>query len=205
PENLRFSKLVVLWGVNVLTTNVHLWRSILEARRNGACVVAIDPIRTRTAAASDVHLAPRPGTDAALAPGLLNVVLAEGREDRAVMGRASVGWDALRPRIFAFPPERTAEVTGLPVTAIVDLGRRLATTRPTGIRIGIGIQRHGGGGMAVRTISSIPGVTGDWRHAGGGVSYDTRGFYGLNRAALWRDHLRARPRPQCALTPPRAA
>jgi anaerobic selenocysteine-containing dehydrogenase len=193
PENLRFSKLVVLWGANVLTTNVHLWRSILEARRNGACVVAIDPIRTRTAAASDVHLAPLPGTDAALALGLLNVVLAEGREDREFIERATLGWDAFRPRILDFPPARTAEITGLPVAAIVDLGRRLATTRPTGIRVGIGIQRHGGGGMAVRTISCIPGVTGDWNHAGGGVCYDTRGFYGLDWAALWRDDLRTGP------------
>jgi anaerobic selenocysteine-containing dehydrogenase len=193
PENLRDSKLVVLWGANVLTTNVHLWRSILEARRHGACVVAIDPIRTRTAAACDVHLAPLPGTDAALALGLLNVVLAEGREDRDFIERATFGWEAFRQRILAFPPARAAEVTGIPASAIVDLGRRLATTRPTGIRIGIGIQRHGGGGMAVRTITCIPGVTGDWTHAGGGVSYDTRGFYGLDWAALWRDDLRSGP------------
>jgi anaerobic selenocysteine-containing dehydrogenase len=75
----------------------------------------------------------------------------------------------------------------------VRLGRQLAETRPTGIRIGIGIQRHGGGGMAVRTITCIPGVTGDWSHAGGGVCYDTRGFYGLDWAALWRDDLRPQP------------
>jgi anaerobic selenocysteine-containing dehydrogenase len=193
PETLRFSKLVLLWGVNVLTTNPHLWRSVLEARKNGAMVVAIDPIRTRTAAASDWHLAPMPGTDAALALGLLNVVLAEGREDREFIGRATVGWEAFRARILEFPPSRAADITGLPVESIVDLGKRLAETRPTGIRIGIGLQRHGGGGMAVRTITCIPGVTGDWRYPGGGVSYDTRGFYGLNWAALWRDDLRPRP------------
>ena len=193
PETLRFSKLVVLWGANVLSTNPHLWRSILEARRNGAEVVAIDPIRTRTAAASDWHLAPMPGTDAALALGLLHVVLAEGREDREFIARATVGWDVFRQRILEFPPSRVADLTGLPAEAIVGLGKRLAETRPTGIRIGIGIQRHGGGGMAVRTITCIPGVTGDWRHPGGGVCYDTRGFYGLDWAALWRDDLRTQP------------
>ena len=193
PETFRFSKLVVLWGANVLTTNPHLWRSILEARRNGALVVTIDPIRTRTAAQSDWHLAPIPGTDAALALGLLHVVLAEGSEDREFIARATVGWEAFRQRILEFPPSRAAAIAGLPTETIVELGMRLATTRPTGIRIGIGIQRHGGGGMAVRTITCIPGVTGDWKHAGGGVSYDTRGFFGVDWAALWRDDLRARP------------
>ena len=176
PETLRFSKLVVLWGANVLSTHPHLWRPILEARKNGASIVSIDPIRTRTAAASDWHLAPMPGTDAALALSLLHVVLAAGSEDREFIGEHTVGWEAFRQRILEFPPNRAAAITGLPEESIVDLGKRLAETRPTGIRIGIGIQRHGGGGMAVRTITCIPGVTGDWRHAGGGVHYDTRGF-----------------------------
>lgn len=193
PETLRMSKLIVLWGTNVLSTNPHLWRSILEARSQGASIVAIDPIRTRTAAASDWHLAPMPGTDAALALGLLHVVLAEGAEDRAFIEQHTVGWEAFRERILAFPPSRAAEITGLSAESIVELGKRLAGARPTGIRIGIGLQRHGGGGMAVRTITCIPGVTGDWRHPGGGVNYDTRGFYGMNWAALWRDDLQPRP------------
>ena len=193
PETLRFSKLIVLWGANVLSTNPHLWRSILEARKNGAWIVAIDPIRTRTAAASDWHLAPIPGTDAALAFALLQVVLTEGKEDLQFIAEHTVGWEAFRQRILEFPPSRAAGITGLPTESIVELGRRLAETRPTGIRIGIGIQRHGGGGMAVRAITCIPGVTGDWSYPGGGVCYDTRGFYGVNWAALWRDDLRRRP------------
>jgi anaerobic selenocysteine-containing dehydrogenase len=200
PETLRFSKLVVLWGANVLSTNPHLWRPILEARRNGASIVAIDPIRTRTAAASDWHLAPMPGTDGALALGLLNVVLSERREDREFLSERTVGWEAFRKRILEFPPSRAAAITGLPAESIVALGKRLADTRPTGIRIGIGIQRHGGGGMAVRTITCIPGVTGDWRYPGGGVCYDTRGFFGLNWAALWRDDLRPRQTRALSMT-----
>ena len=192
PETLRHSKLVVLWGANVLSTNPHLWRPILEARKNGASIVSIDPIRTRTAAASDWHLAPIPGSDAALALGLLHVVLSEGKEDRQFMDERTIGWDAFRQRILQFPPSRAAAITGLSTESIVELGQRLADTRPTRIRIGIGIQRHGGGGMAVRTITCIPGVTGDWKYPGGGVCYDTRGFYGVNWAALWRDDLRTR-------------
>src|SRR5262249_29427582 len=132
-------------------------------------------------------------TDAALALGLLHVVLAEGREDCDFIGRHTVGWEAFRQRILEFPPARAAEVTGLPASTIVELGHELATIRPTGIRVGIGLQRHGGGGMAVRTITCIPGVTGDWTFAGGGVSYDTRGFFGVDWAALWRDDLRPGP------------
>jgi anaerobic selenocysteine-containing dehydrogenase len=192
PEALRFSRLVVLWGANVLSTHPHLWRPILEARKNGALVVSIDPIRTRTAAASDWHLAPIPGTDAALALGLLNVVLSEQREDRGFIDEHTIGWEAFRQRILEFPPARAAEVTGLPAASVVELGRRLAESPATGIRIGIGIQRHAGGGMAVRTITCIPGVTGDWRHPGGGVCYDTRGFFGGDWAALYRDDLRPR-------------
>ena len=193
PETLRHSRLVLLWGANVLSTQAHLWRPILDARAAGAHVVAIDPLRTRTAAACDEHLAPRPGTDAALALGLLHVVLAEGAEDREFLATHTLGWEAFRARILEYPPARVAAITGLDVSAIVALGRRLAHTRPTGIRVGIGLQRHGGGGMAVRTITCIPGVTGDWRYPGGGAHYDTRGFFGLDWAALWRDDLRPAP------------
>lgn len=193
PETLRFSKLVVLWGANVLSTHPHLWRPVLEARNNGAAVVCIDPIRTRTAAASDWHLAPLPGSDAALALGLLHVVLTEGQEDRQFIEERTVGWEAFRERILAFPPARAAAITGLPCESIVKLGKQIANVRPTGIRIGIGLQRHGGGGMAVRTITCIPGVTGDWKYVGGGVSYLTKGFYGVNWAALRREDVRRQP------------
>jgi anaerobic selenocysteine-containing dehydrogenase len=190
PETLRFSNLIILWGSNTLTTNHHLWRSITMARQRGAHLVVIDPSRTRTADAADGHLAPIPGTDAALALGLLNVVLAEGAEDHDFISRHTLGWEPFRRRILEYPPERVAGICGLPARAIVDLGTRLAHTRPTGIRLTMGLQRHGGGGMAVRTITCIPGVTGDWRYPGGGAGYDTRGFFGINWPALYRDDLR---------------
>jgi len=200
PETLRFSRLIILWGANTLSTNAHLWRSILTARRHGASLVVIDPVRTRTAAAADWHLAPNPGTDAALALGLLNVVLAAGAEDQNFIARHTLGWEAFRQRILEFTPERVAGVCGLPVDSIVTLGASLAHTRPTGIRIGIGLQRHGGGGMAVRAITCIPGVTGDWRYPGGGASYDTRGFFGGDWAALRREDLRPRDARTLSMT-----
>jgi len=122
PETLRASKLIILWGSNTLTTNHHLWRSITTARRNGAYLVVIDPTRTRTADAADSHLALVPGTDAALALGLLHVVLSEGAEDRDFIDRHTLGWDAFRRRILEYPPSRVAEICGLPVEAIVEPG-----------------------------------------------------------------------------------
>jgi anaerobic selenocysteine-containing dehydrogenase len=190
PETLRFSKLVILWGSNTLSTNHHLWRSITLARQQGAPLVVIDPVRTRTADAADLHLAPIPGTDAALALGLLHVVLTEGAEDKDFINQHTLGWDEFRARILEYPPDRVADICGIPKPAIVDLGKRIARTRPTGIRLTMGLQRHGGGGMAVRTITCIPGVTGDWRYPGGGAGYDTRGFFGVDWPALYRDDLR---------------
>jgi anaerobic selenocysteine-containing dehydrogenase len=128
------------------------------------------------------------------------VVLAAGAEDRNFIARHTLGWEAFRQRILEFTPERVAGVCGLPVDSIVTLGARLAHTRPTGIRIGIGLQRHGGGGMAVRAITCLPGVTGDWRYPGGGVSYDTRGFFGGDWAALRREDLRPRDARTLSMT-----
>jgi len=190
PETFSYSRLIFLWGTNTLTTNHHLWKYIEAARRDGAYVVAIDPIRTRTAEQADEHVSLIPGTDAALALGLLHVVVSLGKEDREFIEAHTTGWEAFRARILEYPPERVADLTGVPRDRIVALGERLATTRPTGIRLMMGMQRHGGGGMAARVITCIPGVTGDWRHPGGGAVYDTRGFFQGNWTALWRDDLR---------------
>ena len=153
PERLAQSKLIILWGTNTLTSNHHLWRAISNARKAGGHLVVIDPIKSRTAEKADEHLAPIPGTDAALALGLLHVVVQLGAEDREFIDRHTKGWTEFRERILAYPPERVARITGLSAGTIEALGTRLAQTRPTGIRMMMGIQRHGGGGMAVRTIS----------------------------------------------------
>jgi anaerobic selenocysteine-containing dehydrogenase len=187
PETFAHSKLILLWGTNTLTSGHHLWKFVLAGRKNGARIVAIDPLRTRTAAQADEHLAPLPGTDAALALGLLWVVVDMGAEDTAYLERATLGWDAFRRRILEFPPDRVAAITGLPEHRIVELGQRLATTRPTGIRCTMGMQRHAGGGMALRTLYALPGVTGDWQYPGGGASYTTSGRVEANVATLTRD------------------
>jgi anaerobic selenocysteine-containing dehydrogenase len=190
PETFAESKLILLWGSNPLTTGHHLWKFIQAARRRGAHLVAIDPVRTRSAQRADEHLAPIPGTDAALALGLMHCVVSAGAEDREFIAEHTLGWEAFRERILEFPPDRVAGITSIPEERILALGERLATTRPTGIKVGIGMQRHGGGGTAIRAITGIPGVTGDWRYPGGGTAYDTRGFFPGDWDALWRNDLR---------------
>ncbi|MEO3873830.1 molybdopterin oxidoreductase family protein [Nonomuraea sp. B12E4] len=191
PENFALARLVLLWGTNTLTSGHHLWKFIQDAKANGAYVVAIDPIRTRTADQADEHLPIRPGTDAALALGLLNVVLSENAHDEEFLAEHTEGWEDFRQEIMDFPLEKVAEITGIPAAAIHSLGMRLAHTRPTAIRATHGLQRHQGGGTALRTIAAIPGVTGDWRHPGGGVAFSTSGHVHLD--VDMRDDLLTQP------------
>ena len=200
PEAMADSKLILLWGTNTLTSGHHQWRFIQTARRNGAHVVVIDPVRTRTAQQADEHVALIPGTDAALALGLVHVIVDLGCEDREYLAQHTIGWEAFRRRVLEFPPERVAAITGVDARTIVELGTRIARTRPTAIRTAQGVQRHAGGGMAVRTLACIPGVTGDWARPGGGLVYTTDGYFGANRAALYRDDLVAKPVRKLSMT-----
>jgi anaerobic selenocysteine-containing dehydrogenase len=193
PETFADSNLILLWGTNTLTSGHHLWKFVLAARKRGAHIVAIDPLRTRTAERADEHLAPLPGSDAALALGLLWVIVDMDAQDDEYLAAHTVGWEAFRERILEFPPDRVAALTGLPEARIVDLGRRIATTRPTGIRCTMGMQRHAGGGNAIRLLYALPGVTGDWRYPGGGASYSTSGRFVADTAALFRDDLLSKP------------
>jgi len=189
PEAIVNARLIVAWGANVVSSNVHLWPFIEEARRRGATLVTVDPYRSRTAEKSDRHLALLPGTDAALALGVLHVVFRDGKEDREYLEKHTVGWEALRERAREWTPARTAETTGLTIEEVEWFARAYATTRPSAIRINYGLNRHAGGGMAVRTIACLPAVTGAWRDVGGGVLLSTSGTFPTNSAALERPDL----------------
>jgi anaerobic selenocysteine-containing dehydrogenase len=185
-EGLPQSDLVLLWGTNTLTSNPHLWPFVLEARKNGARIIGLDPIRTRTMEQCDEWLPIRPGTDAALALAMMHVIFEEGLEDRDYLERYTLGADQLRERVREYAPERVAPITGLPAERIRELGREYGRARAAFIRVNYGLQRHYGGGMAVRTIACLPAVTGHWRRAGGGVQLSTSGTFQYNNAALQR-------------------
>lgn len=188
-EGVPESDFVLLWGTNTLTSNPHLWPFILEARARGAPVIAIDPIRTRTAEQCDEWLPIRPGTDAALALGMMHVLVTESLVDEDYVARYTLGYEELRDRALEWPPERAAAVTGLEESVVRELGRRYGRARAGFIRINYGLQRHAGGGMAVRTIACLPALAGHWRRAGGGVQLSTSAAFRFDTHALQRPDL----------------
>ena len=195
PEQFHKARFIVLWGTNTLTSNVHLWPRILDARKAGAEIVAIDPYRNRTAAAADRWLAIRPGTDAALALAIAHVAFRDGLADRDYLERYTIGADLFERRAAEWTPARAAAVTGLAVDEIEWLARRYAVVRPAAIRLNYGLQRHAGGGSAVRAIAALPAVTGAWRDAGGGALLSASGVFDVDKSALARpDLIRGNPR-----------
>ncbi len=189
PEGVPESDLVLLWGTNTLTSNPHLWPFVLQARARGARVIAIDPLRTRTADQCDEWIPIRPGTDAALALGIMHVLFAEHLEDSDYLERYTLGEAQLRARAAEYDPARVSAITGIPAERIVELAREYGRAKAAFVRINYGLQRHGGGGMAVRTITCLPAVTGHWRRVGGGVQLSSSGNFQFNRAKLLRPDL----------------
>ena len=169
PESFVHSRYIILWACNVRSTNLHMWPFIKQAQENGAKVVVIDPLRHRTAQSADWYIPIRPGTDAALALGMMNVIVNEGLVDKEYVENHTLGYEELAERAQEYPVERVSQITGIPADDIVTLAREFATTQPAAIRIGVALERHTGGGQAVRAITSLPALVGAWRHVGGGI------------------------------------
>ncbi|MBY0461331.1 MAG: molybdopterin-dependent oxidoreductase, partial [Gemmataceae bacterium] len=193
PEAAVNSRFIVNWGSNTAVTNIHFWKIEHEARKRGARIVTVDPYKSPTAAKSDWWLPVRPGTDAALALGVMNIIFREGWQDDEYLTNHCVGSAELRVRVTAeYPPGKVSHITGLPVADIERFAREYARSRelfggPALIRLNYGLQRHGGGGMAVRTIVCLPALTGDWRFPGAGALLST------SKAYPFDDHYLTRP------------
>jgi anaerobic selenocysteine-containing dehydrogenase len=195
PERCDESRLIVIWGSNPIVSNLHYWSRVAEAKRRGAKIVAIDPYRTLSAEKATEHIAPLPGTDAALALGMMHVIIGENLIDADYVERYTLGFDALRERVNEYSPAAAGAICGLPAETIVRLAREYATTKPAAIRLNYGMQRHSGGGMAVRTITCLPALVGAWRDPAGGAVLSTGDWYALNHAVLERpDLIRGAPR-----------
>ncbi len=169
PESFVHSRYIVLWAINTISNNLHHWPFIAEAQRRGAKVVVIDPVATRTAKQADWHLPIKPGTDAALALGMINVIIAEDLVDHDYVANYTVGYEELKERAAAFTPNRVSAITGIDQEDVRTLAREFATVQPSVIRMGVAIERNASGGNAVRALSCLPGLVGSWRHCGGGI------------------------------------
>lgn len=197
PERFDEAKLIILWGANPVVSNLHLWGRVQAAKRQGAKVIAIDPYRSLSAEKCTQHIALLPGTDGALALGVMHVLMRDGLIDRDYVSRYTLGYDALESRVLAeYPPERVAQLCGLTTTEVVQLARDYGTIKPAAIRLNYGMQRHAGGGIAARTIACLPALIGAWRDPAGGIVLSTADFYKFDHAALERPDLLAGRRPR---------
>ena len=183
------AKLILIWGSNSIGSNLHFWRYVQQAKRNGARLVCIDPRKTETADKCHEHIALRPGTDAALALALMHELIKNDWLDHDYITRHTLGWEQLRERALQWPPERAAEVCGVPAEQIRQLARDYGTTQPAAIRLNYGMQRVRGGGNAVRAVACLPALTGAWRHRAGGMLLSSSGQFPAQRAALQRPDL----------------
>ena len=188
-EQFENARLILIWGSNPIVSNLHLWSRVQEAKRRGAKLIAIDPYRSLTAEKCHRHLALLPGTDAALALGVMHVLIAEDMLDRDYIARHTLGFEALEARVREYPPQRVAQITGLAIDDIVALARDYGTIKPAVIRLNYGMQRHAGGGMAIRTAACLPALVGAWRDPAGGALLSSSGTYPVDTKALERPDL----------------
>jgi len=184
PEQIRHAKLIIAWGANILGTNVHYWPFIVEARRRGAKFYVIDPVVTRTGRAADKVFPIYPGSDMALALGLMHIILAERLEDADYVARHTTGVEELRAHVAEYTPERVESLTGIAREDVVALAREYAGTRPAYIRLNYGVQRSERGGRAVQAIAYLPALTGAWKDVGGGLTLSTSQAYRVNSGSL---------------------
>src|SRR3954469_2173266 len=196
PERFDEANLIILWGANPIVSNLHLWSRVQAAKRRGAKIIAIDPYRSLSAEKSTQHVALIPGTDGALALGMMHVLVRDGLIDRDYIAHHTIGFDALAERLDEYPPDRVAKLCGLQTKEVVQLARDYGTTRPAAIRLNYGMQRHAGGGIAARTIACLPALVGAWRDPAGGIVLSTADFFKFDHAALERSDLLAGRRPR---------
>lgn len=189
PEQFAHSKYIIAWASNIHANNVHLWPFIVEAQRNGAKLVVIDPYRTRTAECADWYLPINPGTDAALALAMMHVIIGEKLYDADYVSKYTLGFEQLREKVKEYSPERVANWTGISADNIRQLAREYATTSPSVIRLNYGVQRSEGGGMATRAVAMLPCLIGSWKQVGGGFQMSLSGAADLNPSALKRTDL----------------
>ncbi len=169
PESFIHSKYIIIWACNSVSTNLHHWHVVNQAQKKGAKVVVIDSFVSRTAKEADWHIAPKPGTDGALAMAMIHTIIEEGLVDQDYVDNYTVGYKELAERAKTRTPEWAEAITGVPAEDIRTLAREFATTEPAAIRLGVALERNYGGGQAIRAVTCLPALTGAWRHVGGGA------------------------------------
>lgn len=180
PEDCVHSRFIILWGTNPVTSNQHLWPYIQKAKSNGATIVVVDPFKSATAEKADWHIQPSPGTDTALALGLMHVIFKENLQDQDYIDRYTVGVEELKKHVQAYDPESVARITGLEAETIISLAKSYAQSSPALIRVLIGMEHQVNGASAFRAVAMLPALTGAWRQFGGGLMHMTYELFGAS-------------------------
>ena len=170
PESYIHSKYIVIWACNSVSTNLHHWAIVQDAKKKGAKVVVIDSYKSRTAKQADWHLSPKPGTDGALAMAVINHIIKNDLTDKDYIDKYTDGFEELKSHVTDKTPEWAAKITGVNKEDIEKLAFELASNQPAAIRIGVALERHHGGGQTIRAVTCIPALTGAWKHVGGGIT-----------------------------------
>ena len=170
PESYIHSKYIVIWACNSVSTNLHHWAIVQDAKKKGAKVVVIDSYKSRTAKQADWHIAPKPGTDGALAMAVINHIIHNNLTDKEYIDKYTDGFEELKNHVTDKTPEWASEITGVEKADIEKLAFELSTNQPAAIRMGVALERHHGGGQTIRAVTCIPALTGAWKHVGGGIT-----------------------------------
>lgn len=178
PEDIIHSRYIVLWGTNPVLSNQHLWTLIKQAKSKGAKIVTVDPFKSKTSEQSDWHIQPHPGTDTALALGLMHVILKENLQDQEYINDYTLGIEQLKAHVQKYDPTTVAKITGLKEETIIKLAKEYVEGKPSLIRVLIGMEHQVNGASAFRAVAMLPALTGAWRHFGGGLMHMTYELFG---------------------------
>ncbi|MGG3573967.1 molybdopterin oxidoreductase family protein [Bacillus gobiensis] len=196
PEDTIHSKLFIFWGINAVSTNMHQITLAQKARKKGAKIIVIDVHKNQTGKLADWFIPIKPGTDGALALGIMNILFEKNLQNDAFLKAYTTGHEELREHVKQYDPKKVSNITGVPEEDLYQLAIMYGETSPAFIRIGNGIQHHDNGGMIVRTISCLPAITGQWLEKGGGATKGNSAFLQFNKQALQRPDLLKGRRPR---------
>ncbi len=194
-ESLVHSKLIILWGINVLRSNSHLAPWLNEARQAGAKIIHIDPYHNETSRFADQHISLNVGTDAAVALAIGGEILRLGLQDQQYLDQFALGLEDYKTECLKWTPERAAELSGVSASTIRELAHAIGSQKQTFIKVGYGMSRNEGGGNAIRSITLLPALTGAWQHCGGGSALSYSGAFQLNKRRYSGAHLKQTNRP----------
>ncbi|MDF2500543.1 MAG: Nitrate reductase [Anaerosporomusa subterranea] len=194
PDEVMDSDLVILWSSNTMATNIHFLHGVREAKRRGAQVWMIDTYENATAQIADKVFLVKPGSDGALALGIMHILVRDGLTDETFIAEHVQGYEELQERILPdYTPEAVSALTGIEAEVIIAVAHAYARARAPFISLGSGLSRYGNGSMATRTIIALPALVGAWAKQGGGLLSSVGSASAIPMAAVTREDLLEKP------------